>query len=451
MQRNNDNKPSGSQPKPADAPNTQTSEKAANSRTNAVPQITLPKGGGAIKGIEEKFEVNAVTGTAGFSIPLPGSPTRQNFAPQLVLSYDSGGGNSPFGLGWNVGGPAIARKTEKKLPEYRDAEESDVFILSGAEDLVPVLEKTDDGHWRKSEIPPVTENGITYTITRYRPRIEGLFARIERWVNQQTGETHWRSISPDNVHSVYGFSPEARLADPEDPSRVFQWLLSWSFDDKGNVILYEYKPEDFDNIGNKVFEKNRLHRCTNAYLKRVYYGNRTPYLYRNNAPLPGKDNFLFQTVFDYGEHDLNNPDPSTFNTESRPWESRPDAFSSYRAGFEIRTYRRCKRILNFHCFDAEDLPHSPYLVESMELQFEENLQLLGRKDTIGGFSYLTRVVQYGHKWDAQERKYLTRSLPPFDFVYKQHAWNTDVQDVPTDSLAGAPIGIDNAEYQWIDR
>ena len=36
-----------------------------------VPSISLPKGGGDIKGIDEKFSVNAVNGTASFSIPLP--------------------------------------------------------------------------------------------------------------------------------------------------------------------------------------------------------------------------------------------------------------------------------------------------------------------------------------------------------------------------------------------
>ena len=42
--------------------------------------------------------------------------------------------------------PSITRKTDKGLPRYEDAEESDVFILSGAEDLVPVLSRT-DGQW----------------------------------------------------------------------------------------------------------------------------------------------------------------------------------------------------------------------------------------------------------------------------------------------------------------
>jgi hypothetical protein len=111
------------------------------------PSISLPKGGGAIKGISEKFEVNSANGTSSFSIPLPLSPGRNGFQPQLALSYNSGGGNGPFGLGWNMGIPSIARKTDKQLPLYRDAIDSDTYILSGAEDLVPQLEKVgDDWH-----------------------------------------------------------------------------------------------------------------------------------------------------------------------------------------------------------------------------------------------------------------------------------------------------------------
>ncbi len=52
-----------------------------------VPQITLPKGGGALKGIDEKFQVNAANGTAGFSIPLPISKFRSAIAPAFSLSY----------------------------------------------------------------------------------------------------------------------------------------------------------------------------------------------------------------------------------------------------------------------------------------------------------------------------------------------------------------------------
>src|SRR6266571_1650895 len=106
----------------------------------SVPSISLPKGGGAIHGIGEKFAANPVTGTGSMTVPLATSPGRSGFGPQLSLSYDSGAGNGPFGFGWSLSLPAIMRKTDKGLPQYRDADESDVYLLSGVEDLVPVLQ-----------------------------------------------------------------------------------------------------------------------------------------------------------------------------------------------------------------------------------------------------------------------------------------------------------------------
>src|SRR5215471_19238165 len=102
------------------------------------PTISLPKGGGAIRGIGEKFAANPVTGTGAMTVPIFASPGRSGFGPQLSLSYDSGAGNGPFGLGWSLSLPVITRKTDKGLPRYDDKRESDVFLLSGSEDLVPV-------------------------------------------------------------------------------------------------------------------------------------------------------------------------------------------------------------------------------------------------------------------------------------------------------------------------
>src|SRR5919199_205619 len=103
------------------------------------PAIALPKGGGAIRGIGEKFGANPVTGTGSMTVPIATSAGRSGFGPQLDLSYDSGAGNGPFGFGWSLSLPSITRKTDKGLPKYEDASESDVFLLSGAEDLVPIL------------------------------------------------------------------------------------------------------------------------------------------------------------------------------------------------------------------------------------------------------------------------------------------------------------------------
>src|SRR6267143_5419572 len=185
------------------------------------PTISVPKGGGAIRGMGEKFAANPVTGTGSMSVPIATSPGRSGFGPQLSLAYDSGAGNGSFGLGWNLSLPSITRKTDKGLPKYQDADGSDVFILSGAEDLVPVLVQNAAKHWVREVRPARKVNHDTYNIERYRPRIEGLFARIERWTNQNDHkDSFWRSISKDNITTWYGKTAESRICDPADPSRI---------------------------------------------------------------------------------------------------------------------------------------------------------------------------------------------------------------------------------------
>ncbi|MCO5245863.1 MAG: hypothetical protein M9927_18935, partial [Anaerolineae bacterium] len=52
----------------------------------APPAVQLPKGGGAIRGMGEKFAANPVTGTGSMSVPSATSPGRSGFGPQLSLS-----------------------------------------------------------------------------------------------------------------------------------------------------------------------------------------------------------------------------------------------------------------------------------------------------------------------------------------------------------------------------
>src|SRR5262249_39937723 len=152
-------------------------------------------------------------------------------------------------------------------------EESDIFILSGAEDLVPVLLQDAKGHRIFDEFE---RDG--HHVKRYRPRIEGLFARIERWTSLESGEVHWRSISKDNILTVYGFDADSRLTDPEHPDRVFSWLICRSYDDKGNAIVYDYAAENDEGVDlTKPSERNRM-RSANRYPKRIRYGNRVPLL-----------------------------------------------------------------------------------------------------------------------------------------------------------------------------
>ena len=138
---------------------TETKSESADGPIRSSPIISLPKGGGAIRGMGEKFAANPVTGTGTMTVPIATSPGRSGFGPQLSLSYDSGAGNGPFGFGWSLSLPSITRKTDKGLPRYQDSDQSDVFILSGAEDLVPVLVETGGGNWVREQIAPRTVDG----------------------------------------------------------------------------------------------------------------------------------------------------------------------------------------------------------------------------------------------------------------------------------------------------
>jgi hypothetical protein len=222
-------------------------------KSNAIEvlSIALPTGGGAIKGIDEKFSVNAVNGTASFSIPLPVSPAR-GAGPSLSLSYNSGGGNSVFGLGWNVGLPSIKRKTDKGLPQYFDGVDSDTFLFSEAEDLVPEFATDpstgefviEDGNYKIKERDFTDRLNKIHTIRCYRPRTEGLFARIERWTEKATGIIKWRVITKDNLTTLFGWSDASVIADPKENRRIFEWLPEFVFDDKGNCCRYIYKKEN---------------------------------------------------------------------------------------------------------------------------------------------------------------------------------------------------------------
>ncbi|MCC6140601.1 MAG: toxin [Nitrospira sp.] len=389
------------------------------------PSISLPKGGGAVRGIGEKFAANPVTGTGSMSVPIATSPGRSGFGPQLALSYDSGSGNGPFGLGWNLSLPSIARKTDKGLPRYRDTEESDVFILSGAEDLVPALNPDGSRHKDVTTAPG-------YTIARYRPRIEGLFARIERWTNAtDPGDTCWRSISKDNVTTWYGKTSQSRIADPSDPAHGFSWLICESYDDKGNAIVYEYAAEDSRNVDlGQAHERNRI-RTANRYVKRIKYGNRVSRLVQ---PDLRQAEWLFEVVLDYGDHDVGAP---LRDEPDKPWPVRRDPFSSYRAGFEVRTYRLCRRVLMFHHFS--ELGAMPCLVRATDFHHDQGPVA----------SLLTSVTQSGYQRNS-DGTYRKKSLPPIEFTYSEAVIEEHVRDVDSASLENLPGGLENGQYQWVD-
>lgn len=100
----------------------------------------------------------------------------------------------------------------------------------------------------------------THLIKQYRPRIEGSWLRIEQWIELGTSTIHWRTISTGNVVTIYGDTEASKIENPslDTGVAIFEWKISYSYDNKGNIICYEYKAEDFKNVATSVYEKNRF-------------------------------------------------------------------------------------------------------------------------------------------------------------------------------------------------
>ncbi|PWB49646.1 MAG: toxin [Candidatus Methanoperedenaceae archaeon] len=468
--------------KPGNTEEASNNTATRDQQSSPIPSISLPKGGGAIRGIGEKFAANPVTGTGSLSVPIFTSPGRSGFGPQLSLSYDSGSGNGPFGFGWNLSFPSITRKTDKGLPKYQDSIDSDVFVLSGAEDLVPVFKKDQNGNWirnAKENIDFDEEPREGYMVRRYRPRIEGLFARIERWTSDD-GDVHWRSISKDNILTVYGRDEKSRIVDPEDKNRIISWLICESYDDKGNAIVYEYQNETNEGVDlSQANECNRLHTA-NRYLKSIKYGNRKPLLF--DMTVPGfrgshivrtdfaSADWMFEVVFDYDEGHYEDLPLDKTRSEAEQhlfvrvsasatgkWSCRPDPFSIYRAGFEVRSYRRCQRVLMFHSFP--ELGSEPCLVRSTEfdysdLDYSSHAEVeteLKHKGSTCFASFIRSVIQSGYVRDKNRPlTYLKKSLPRLEFDYSQATIQEKIEEIDAKSLENIPYGLDGARYQWVD-
>lgn len=421
---------------------------------NSQPAISLPKGGGAIKGIGETFQPNLFTGTGNFSVPIFTSPGRAGFGPQLTLQYSTGNGNGPFGLGWQLSIPRITRKTEKGLPKYT---EEDVFVMSGAEDLVVSAQQP---------LPEHTPAG--YHITRYRPRTEGLFARIEKWTKidePNKGGIHWRVTTKENITSLYGKTEQARISKPMDPDRldsrgtdqVYEWLLQETYDAKGNHILYEYIKENPMPGIQEIYEQNRDYNQT--YLRRILYGNTPDGLDEEKRvgkvrkgtdhqnPIESRSrHYVFEVLFDYGDQletpiiPYTHPIPETVIPEN--WPVREDPFSTFRSGFEIRTLRRCRRVLMLHHFKEGELTGAP-LVKSTDLTYEN--------DPHTRLSILKSATITGYRKNADDGSYISSSMPPVEFGYsqfqpqKQHYQSLSARnhDLP-------PFSLKNPETTLVD-
>ena len=129
------------------------------------------------------------------------------------------------------------------------------------------------------------------------------------------------------------------------------------------------------------------------------------------------------------------------------WKSRPNPFSLiYRPGFEVRTYRRCKRVLAFHHFPDEAAVGDDCLVRSTDLQYSDVEAPPDPSNPI--YTFLTSVKHTSYR--RQEGGYEQKSMPSVDFEYSVPTVQSAVATLDDEIEEELPGGIDGTRFRWVD-
>lgn len=318
------------------------------------PKLSIASGGGTVRGVDENFNTDAFTGTANFNIPIK-LPGARAMTPAMDISYTSGGGNGLLGIGFNIGQSAVSIKTSRSIPRY-DA--SDVYMLNGTE-LIP------------------SESNANIFLERHQAG----FPYIEKKINDE-GDVFWKTISSNNIVSIYGISKESRIFDPKDSSHIFEWLINESVDSIGNRVVYSY---------------NKIPGSSNSYLNSIEYGN-----YRDKNKI---EHFAFKVIIDYGQIQTNKLlDKGDLVINKKPILKRQDRITSYRSGFKITTDYLIRNIFIFHNLEMPDLLTTGYSFNYIEDKVISNL---------------TEVIVSNYMQQPGKIGYTSKSLPPVSLSFSK--------------------------------
>ncbi|EPS41108.1 hypothetical protein H072_4973 [Dactylellina haptotyla CBS 200.50] len=374
-----------------------------------LPSITQPTGGGSSRSINGSHQVNGYNGTLSWSATIPVTGASRWGAPALSLVYNSGSGNGPFGVGWSMSGLSrISRSTQPNLPMYT---EDDIFNIDGTEMVAATELKLQDNGW---------------SVQRYISRVGNIGPRIERW--SSGSDMYWKVYSGGGITSIYGRDSESRIANGE---RVFSWLISEAYDNFGSFQKVIFKREDekgVDLLQCHEIGRTTETRQTQLYPKSILYGNKTPFEITPTDDPKQLGNlkdleFCYEVRLDYGD-------------EGKDWPVRADVHSTYNAGFEIRTYRLCRRILMYHHFKEIQ---ADALVSSFDLIYEEDKTL----------SRIISVQATGYSADGN-----SQTMPPSEFQYTDRPTRQKLRKSrfePFDETSSANLaGMLAAGYEWVD-
>ncbi|MBW2962954.1 SpvB/TcaC N-terminal domain-containing protein [Mesonia aestuariivivens] len=213
--------------------------------------------------------------SAQFPIKIPQG--RNGMQPSLQLTYNSEGGNSWMGMGWNLNTPAISLNTKWGVPTFNGSKESELYSMNG-EDLVLKVGSDYTSPQRNPNISRGTGD------KQFFLRKEGSYLKITR---KGSGTTNYYWVVEDKFgnKSYYGgiSSASSSYTIKDDTGHIVHWALAKKQDPYGNYISYSYEKLD-ENSQNVAYNSyGGFVLGTSFYLAEIEYTRKTSndnYYYR---------------------------------------------------------------------------------------------------------------------------------------------------------------------------
>jgi hypothetical protein len=217
------------------------------------------------------------------------------------------------------------------------------------------------------------------------------------------------------------------------------------------------KAENSDNVDqSQAHERNRTDdtRKANRYLKRIYYGNRKPYLPELGRRILLGLSHLLSSIMKTATTLRRHPTPMVGCLRGRHF-----LHQQAQSGCPGWTHSR-------HTVRASrSVPIDSVSVSSCSIISRRNLgrpiissgplispirtEIIRKTRVIPSSLFLDSVDQSGYVRQSNG-SYLKKSLPPLQFTYTKAEVREDVREVDPRGLENLPAGLDGATTQWVD-
>ena len=309
----------------------------------SLPAISLPTGGGAIRGIDEKLTVGQATGTASLLVPRVHLTGRAGLGPKL--SPELRLRPAATALTGSAGACRCRRspaRPSKGLPRYDDAADSDVLRSSPAPRIWSRCSSQAGRDWVAGRV----DGRRVGTSSLHRDGPTG--PRVESGLRPHralAGSTAPATVAlADDLQGRTSRASTARtetsrIADPADPRACSAGCSTSASTTAATRSATQYKAEDTSRRARGPRASSAARSAPTATSSAIATAT-TPRTCPRRRARALRHSGASSSCSTTASTTSSRP---TARRSRSPWPCRPDPFSTYRSGFEVRTYRPCRR------------------------------------------------------------------------------------------------------------